>query len=205
MRFHAVAALVLFGFVTAQATAAPLTINVGNWVLLPNTPNQHIPIYASGGDGLDSMDIIVQLGFGSEFSLPGEPKITNVDLVTGTIFDGHSAVPAPGTVDFSYDQFWLVSVINATSVLINPDHSLIATITISTVGVNGPTTFPIILSSNNWMDAGSVYWNESGSHEFIVTDGSITSIPEPSSLTILGTALVGLAATALRRSRRHAR
>lgn len=183
----------MVGCLAGFAGAAPLSIVVGNYAA-QHSPNQQIPIYASGGDGMAAMDLYVQLGDGSAIAAPGTPKIVDVDLVTGTIFAGHTSTSAPGLVQLNTDQLWAVSIMNdVSSDLVFPNNSLIATLTIDTVGMNDFSLFPIILSASNTLGMPSVYYDASGeAHSFLVTDGSVSSVPEPASVALLSIALVGL-------------
>jgi hypothetical protein len=72
-----------------------LRIDVGDHVLLPDTPGQTIPIRVQGGADVAGLNFNLQVedagaAFGGSRS---GPAITSVDLVNGTIFDGnHEAV-----------------------------------------------------------------------------------------------------------------
>jgi hypothetical protein len=210
MRASAIFAATVVAIVASRALAAPLSITVGTHALLPNTPNQHIPIYATGGDALNMAIVDAEISyfpnqFGDTVPLPGLPKITNLDLVTGTIFDGNTLSPAPGDVAYSDDQIWLVQVdSDGVPAAFFPNPGLIATLTISTVGLTQNVPYRLIMSANADF-GGSFYLDANGDHSFIVTDGSIVVVPEPATHSILCTAFVALPAMIFCKRRRARR
>jgi len=78
--------------VASQAGARPI-IDVGTWVLQPDTPNQPIPIFVEGEDLINGLDLYVQIGEGGVETLndPNAPVIQHIDPVTGTLFEQNNA------------------------------------------------------------------------------------------------------------------
>jgi hypothetical protein len=99
LRFVTVLACLLAHFAGSAARAA--AVNAGTHVLAANMAGQQVPIVVSGNDAVSGIDFFVQVGDGGA-TVGGDdtgPRITQVDLVSSTIFAGnHTGVfldPAP--------------------------------------------------------------------------------------------------------------
>lgn len=113
-------------------------VTVGQFSLRPNTPNQQVPIYVSGGQAISGLNLYVQVGDGGpervDLGLPAgtdAPSITGIDLTSGTIFAG---VPDAPFVDLALPQVGFASL-----AIVEPNTSvtadgLLATVTIDTTG-----------------------------------------------------------------------
>ncbi len=135
----------------ASLAAAATTINVGNFLLLPNTPGQVISIQVAGGDAAPGADLAVQVGDGgpelTTVGLPAGtpgPRIIDIGLTTGTIFG------VPGASQFTpsgnIPQVWFTNVAllgNQTSVAAS---GVLANITIDTTGFSYGS-FPLLLKN----------------------------------------------------------
>jgi hypothetical protein len=138
-------AVVLTLSATSTARAAS-TINVGNYLLLPNTPSQVIQIPVSGTDMAPGADLAVQVGDGGPQlgGTPG-PVITGIGLTTGTIF----AVPdaSQSTPSGNIPQVWFTDVAltgnNPSSVLAN---GVLANLTLDTTGFSNGS-FALLLAN----------------------------------------------------------
>jgi hypothetical protein len=102
-------AIALTGLLVKNASATPI-IDVGDHVLLANTPNQSISIFISGGDAVEGLNLNAQVADGGSAlaayggSIDG-PSISDLDALTATIIAGNNPgaddpeVLAPGTDD----------------------------------------------------------------------------------------------------------
>jgi hypothetical protein len=127
--------------------ASAAAINAGMHTLAPNMPGQQVQIQVSGGEAVSGIDLFVQVGDGGA-TVGGDdtgPKITNLDLVTGTIFAAnHTDVftdPAP--------LIWGATTTTNTGTV--AANGVLATLTIDTTGtttgefdllLNPPATGP---------------------------------------------------------------
>lgn len=175
-----------------QTIWATPEIVVGEHELLADTTDQLIEIMVSGGDSVQGLNLRLQVADGGTHpdaggSIDG-PKISNVDLVTGTIFDGNNT----GQNDLlSLPQVSVQSITTATGTVVA--DGMLATVLIDTTGfmegefdlragstLDGPTDFAGVPAN--------------------ITDGSIRIVPEPASFFGLLTG-VGMICAALRRWR----
>ena len=180
-----------------------LSIVVGDHDLLPNQSGQTVEIYVTGGAQVENVDVYAQIGDGGPLgggSVPG-PVFTLLDLfdddpLTPFIFDGRNTGRASGTTNGV-----LVPQIahEGTTIPISTGSfgasGLLAIFTINTTGYDSGT-WDFLLTGGNAGDTAFGYGGEEVS--MTVTNGTITVIPEPASLSIL---LLG-AGLALSRRRR---
>ena len=182
-----------------------LVIDVGEHVLLPDTPGQVIPVYVSGGAHVQGVVLNVQLhdGYPDVPRSTGDgPNISNVDLVgTGTVF-GNIANSGNNVIE-SREQIWVVGT--TTSDGVAAAEGMLAYVTIDTTGwlegdgpwelklagtFNGDTNFqspdgqivPTIINGSVTIDnlpvanpGGPYSVDEGGS---ITLDGSASSDPD---------------------------
>ncbi|HEV2968855.1 MAG TPA: hypothetical protein VGY55_02625 [Pirellulales bacterium] len=161
---------------TARAAS---TINVGSYLLLPNTPGQVIQIPVSGTDMAPGADLAVQVGDGGpQLSGTPGPTISNIGLTTGTIF----AVPdaSQSTPSGNKPQVWFTDVFltsnNPSSVLAN---GVLANLTLDTTGFSNGS-FALLLSNVATSIAPpNGYSTDLTSHvpNLTINNGSITIIP----------------------------
>ncbi len=204
MKRAGICGVVLVLFAATAAWAAPV-IEVGSHNLLPNTPNQPVPIYVTGGDQVGGVNFFAQLGndvplpYGT--AAPG-PKLSGVDLVIGTIFDGNfmgltnaydSYYPAP-----PQNLGWWLTV-NSGDV---SAAGLLATVFVDTTGFSSGT-WPLVLQHDVW-DNSTDFPVGPPTYKMDPTihNGSITIVPEPSTLCLVTVAIAGALACLWRRCRR---
>lgn len=177
-----VAAAALAG--TAGSTKADFTINVGNFVLNANEPNQVRQFQFTGSGVVDTLEFVIEIGDGSS-----GPKITAIDLKTGT-FAG-----AGTQANVVTDPWAQMSTVDLPSTSIT--GGLLATVTFDTTGLLYASSQPLLLSgvydsyNTRFISAGSVV-------PTTVTNGTISVVPEPMSLGLLAVGALGL----LRRKRK---
>jgi hypothetical protein len=179
----------------AADPAAAATIDVGNHLLLPNTPGQVFTIDVAGGDLVQGVDFFLQVADGGPEAAGFEdgPEITGVDILDGTIFDGnHTGEAAGGPL---IPQFWQSGTTTLTGTV--AAEGLLATVTIDTTGFFAGSwellAKDTLMGDSNFPTTG-VTTN--------VTNGRLTisEIPEPSTLA-LGLVLAGLGCLHGRRGR----
>ena len=192
--------------------ANTLAIDVGEHVLLPDTPGQVIPILVSGGADVQGVVFNFQLDDGYP-DVPGStgdgPNIANVDLVgTGTVFG--SIANSGNNVIESRDQIWVVGTTTSDGVIVA--KGILAYVTIDTTGwfggdglwqlkladtFNGDTNFqtpdgqivPIIINGLVTIDnlpvadPGGPYTVDEGGSIFL--DGSRSSDPDAGDAIVL--------------------
>lgn len=202
----AVAAGIAAALGAAPLAGAALVVNVGNVVLLENTPGQVVPLTVSGGDLVSGLELLVEVGDGgpelvaldpSRTGLPG-PAITDLSVIGGTLFAGLATdITPPGEPQFPQFQqrFALVD---------DPPGSVsaagtFALVTFDTTGFSAGETFGLsvqdTLFTSRFIDPASPVGD---AVPLRIIDGTITlvAVPEPA-----GLALVAAAATLLGRRR----
>jgi len=129
--------------VAVTVTAAPdlPLIQVGNHVLLPNTPGQQIEIWVSGGQLVQGLDFLVQVadggpeaataGFADPPGIDG-PHVTDLDLVTATIFQDNNLGQINSDAHLTYPQLFVASIIAGSGAV--AADGLLGTVTIDTTG-----------------------------------------------------------------------
>ena len=138
-------------------------ITVGEHVLQPNQPGQTITINVSGVTPVQGLTLNLQVadgGFLAGGSING-PKITAVDIVTGTIFAGNNTAPQdPGSVP----QVAIRSITTASGTI--NANGLLVTVTIDTTSFDSGTwSLSLRNTRNGPTDFAGVTAN--------ITDGSI--------------------------------
>ncbi len=175
--------------------AAAATINVGTHELLPNTPFQAIEIYTSGGDEVQGVNFNIQVADGGleAGGLIDGPAITDVDLITGTIFADNHTVQTNISAGYDWPQFGAYAVTTASGTV--AADGLLGTVVIDTTGFFSGTWELRMAGTRN------------GDTDFTVLpatifNGQLVLIPEPSGLLLLGSGAAFLACWWRRRQSR---
>jgi hypothetical protein len=189
------------------AHAVPVIV-VGDHDLLPNTPGQNIDIFVfdagplpNGGQGVQGANLNALLGDGGPdfggFDIPGIniPVLGGGDLIApGTIF----AVSNTGLRYEIFPPFNLIAANTTTDEgtagYVNP-NGLLTVLTVDTTGLF-EGSWPLKL-----FDTFAGPTNFTAFVPIDITDGSITIVPEPSTLVLAAFGLVGLAAWGWQRKR----
>lgn len=190
----------IMGFVVLlclpQTISATPAIVVGEHDLLADTAEQLIEIMVSGGDAVQGLNLRLQVADGGTHpdaggSIDG-PKISSVDLATGTIFDGNNT----GQNDLlKLPQVWVQSI-TAANGTVTADGRL-ATVMIDTTGfMEGEFDLRVGDTLDGATDFAGVPAD--------ITDGLIRIVPEPASFFGLLTG-VGIICATLRRVDRNSR
>ena len=81
------ALLLVLGVASPCEAITGANVSLGHYYLQPNTPNQTIPIYVSGGAQVSGLNFNLQMGDGGPEvgGTPG-PVFTSLDLTNNTIF-----------------------------------------------------------------------------------------------------------------------
>jgi hypothetical protein len=195
-------------FAVATVANASSVIVVGPHLLLPNTPGQTIQILVTGNDTtVQGMNFTSVIGDGGSIfgGVDDVVPTMTADIITGAVFapDGANAVNQnPGFVFGIGLAPWSVTTVS-TNTGFGPfnrlNNGLLATLTIDTTGFT-TGTWALSLDDPN---VGTTDW--AGSAEApSITNGSITIVPEPTSVVLGLFAAAGLGAVAIRRRTRKA-
>jgi hypothetical protein len=141
------AALILVACPFARAAS----VTIGNHVLLPNTANQVVSIWVSGGEQVAGEDFFAQIGDGGTFigGSNTKPAFTNVDVINGTIFAANNNGPfgdpngTPPGSNAAHPLIWVDGTTTANGTVVA--GGLLATLTLDTTGIISGT-FPLVLT-----------------------------------------------------------
>jgi hypothetical protein len=180
------AGLLLFGAAVAQAQNLP-TIEVGNDLLQPDTPNQVITIDVTGGVPVQALDINIQVADGGPAAggMIVGPGFT-ADILSGTIFAPNYANYVNHNSDLhdGNQYMWYSLTTDSGTVETN---GLLVTLTFDTTGFTSGS-WPLIMS-------GTIHGNTNfGSIGASIINGSISIVPEPPSAALAALSFIGLAA-----------
>jgi len=184
--------------VAATAARADLVVVLGNYQLQPNLAGQVVPIevIAQGGEQIQGTTFRVQIGDGFGGDVPTPPSMTGDISGPGTIFETNNT----GISDGSIPQFIdLGTTTIGTSVnVLSPGSNLWGFVTFDTTGV-ATGSWPLIMAATIGGDSGlSPFLIGQG---LSIQDGSVTIVPEPSSVVLGLFAVAGFGAVAIRRRR----
>jgi hypothetical protein len=204
MRRTALFCAVLF-LASSTAARAELVIDVGDHLFAPGE-TRTIPLYVSGGDAAAGLTCYVQIGDGGAFNggVDTLPIITNLDVIgAGTIFELNNT----GPVIFSTESLlWGAATVTDESVGPTvPCQGIFAYLTIDTTGALPGQSFPLLLkgvAAGIFGDPGidTVFVDAEGNEiAASITNGSISIIPEPSTIGLLCSVLAALSVMRLRR------
>ena len=153
------------------------TISVGDHILLPDTADQKIDIFVSGGDAVAGVELFFQIADGGP-EVGGShdgPAITAVDILTDTIFDGVSTSQTGSLVTDQVAQYGTTTDSGSTTAT-----GLLATLTVDTTGFTADN------AGNPWeLRLGSTL---AGNSSFpgvttLVIDGTISIAGNPTIIT----------------------
>jgi hypothetical protein len=171
------------GLFLASSANSALIIDVGGHELLPDTPNQTVQVFVSGGDAVQGLNFYAQVADGGPAAggtITG-PSITAVNILSGTIFASNNAgQDDPG----SLPQLAARTTTTASGTV--SASGLLATLTFDTTGFTTTQSWALSLGDtlNGPTDFAGV--------PITITDGSISVIPEPESVAILGLVMSAL-------------
>jgi hypothetical protein len=198
-------ALALLVCLTAVAKADP-TITLGNYVLQPNMSGQTIPITVTGIDPNSVNGVVLSVmiddggpGFGGTVG----PTITGFDVDTGTIWVPPNAVGHNPPAQFIDGGGQLAETdFLTTSGFTSASSGLVATLIIDTSGL-GAGVHTIRLNGGAISDntGDTTFTGTIASTNLVYNPGTITIVPEPSSVVLGMFAVAGLGAVAIRKRR----
>ena len=165
-------------FLSSKAHAA-LIISVGNIDLLPNTANQQriLQVQNTGGASVDTLGIQFNIQIDDGGALIVAPTITQVDLLTGTIFQSDNNGQGGGSDTVRRWEVYTLENGSLPKPSVPVGFSTVATVTFDTTG----------FSSGSWnlflaTPAGSTaYLNPTTGDPLAMTlnAGTLTVVPEP--------------------------
>ncbi len=196
----------------AGVSQAATSIVVGSHLLLPNTPNQVVQIFVTGGDQIQGVNLNAQIG--TDPSSGGTPVFQYTGVTNGA-YPGptFSTLLAPGSVfappvgfgenDVTfYPALWQSGSATASANGFATASGLLATLVIDTTGFTSGTwalnLSDTIVGPTDW--AGSIFQGNEVPNP-VITDGSISIVPEPGSIVLALFGAAGLGAVAIRRRR----
>ena len=162
--------------------AAVPSINVGAHNVLPNTPNQPVQIYVSGVPAVAGLNLNAQIGDGWAI---GTPVFSGVNLTSGTLFASNNS----GASDIGSIPGLAMYSILTNSGSIPGGSGLLATLYVDTTGLDSGT---FARSLGDTLNGPTTFLSESGEVPIIITNGSLTVVPEPTGLAILATCFIPL-------------
>lgn len=172
--------------VTSAVSYAQLVINVGNYNLLPNTPNQEIILTVQNPTLTDvdveglTFNLQIDQGTGS-----GGPAITFADVRTGTVFANEN----PQTSGLGNSQLVNrgVTTVSGTVPLPASSSTTLATVRVDTTGFFNSQTWDFNVGDT--VNGTTVYFRTvNGDLVNIVpniTDGTISVVPEPNATLVV--------------------
>lgn len=167
----------VFGLFFADVANAALVINVGSYTLLPNTPNQTVKIFVTGGDAVQGLNFYAQVADGGPAAggtVTG-PAITGVDILAGTIFAANNnGADNPGSVP------QLAARTTTTLAGSVPGNGLLATLTFDTTGFTTQRTWSLNLK--NTLNGPTDF---AGTPATIADGSIIVNVPEPACILLL--------------------
>lgn len=182
-------------------TEAQLTVNIGTIELLPNAPDQIVTLQVSGVSGAAGLDFYVQVADGFP-NVPGSaedgPNITSVDIVAGTLFASNNDGGQFGSGLGDQHQYRGVLTDSGTV----SGSGLLATLTLDTTGI---TTGSWALNLDDVFNGPTVFYDVNFDPiTAILTDGTITVVPEPRAYPLAAALLLtaGIVGRRLQTSRR---
>jgi len=183
----------------ASAAKADMSIVVGDHQLLANTPGQVIQVFlvADAPDIAQGLTYIGQLGDGGPGAGGSDvtPLIEADATSPGMLFEPNHNAPADTSAPPSYAQLGFAT--QAGNVNIPVGSTLLGTLTIDTTGFGPGYTTTLSMGATQGGDTTLV-----GSETpLTITNGSITIVPEPSSIVLGMFAVAGFGAVAIRRRR----
>jgi len=206
-----VTAIAVIGL-AVDAQANPIITPLGNYNLLPNTPGQKIPLYVTGIvpsagttyplvlGGVQGIVLGAAINEGGvTFGGTPGPTITSIDVDSGpTIWVAPNSPYGHNAPNAFYDgQLASVDFLTVSGWVNVPD-GLIATLLIDTTGFDSGT-YSLTLTggviADNVGDTAILGWfgNDVYSAYYTGPDGTITIVPEPSSVVLAAIGLIGLA------------
>ncbi len=190
-------AICLTAMLWTSAARAVVNVNVGTINLLPNLPGQSFDLFVTGGDFVQGVDFKIQLGtgFGTPTAPgPDGPNITGVDLIASTIFATNNTGQQNQRSD---PQYWFQGLTTDTIGGVAANGRL-ARITVDTTGFNFGS-FPLLLTGT--FDGATDFSELPIDIAANITNGSITIVPEPSTLLLASFGALALAVVRRRRNR----
>jgi len=177
----------------AGQAANAATITFGSTSLADIDGNQAVQVFVAGGEAVTAASLNAQLSGSGTL-----PKITAVDLVTGTVFAGFSPTQSPVQLQSN-------GTIGSRSVDVDPFADplptltgVLATLQIDTTGLNPGDTFNLRLTNVGAGNNSTVFTAGGTFEEFAVSgapNATFTVVPEPGTIGLAGvTAAVGLLA-----------
>ncbi|MBI2928794.1 MAG: hypothetical protein HYY24_24285 [Verrucomicrobia bacterium] len=177
--------IALFG-VGLVRTQAVIVVNVGDYDLLPDTLGQVITINVSGVSGLAGLDFFIQVGdgFPDGGGTVDGPNVTNVDIQTGTLFDGNT----PGqSALLGGPQARARFITTGTGTV--SGSGLLATATLDTTGFTALQTWDLKLTGT--INGDTTFNNDLGDPlAATIVNGSITVVPEPAAGVVVASLLL---------------
>ena len=194
-----------------QLLAVP-NINVGDFTLKADTPNQQIQIFVTGGDLVEAVNLRVQVADGGpavtgHAGPPTGPAITGNDVLTGTIFaNNNTGATDPNLGVVTTPQFSERRTLTNPATFPNdtvPAQGLLTTLTLDTTGFKtiGQQFALLLTGTLPSKDYNTDFINHSGPVVPIVTNGTITIVQAPEPSMLLGLAAMGAGAFLRRRAR----
>lgn len=183
----------------ASAAQADMTIIVGANSLQPNQAGQTVPIFvvSDSPDSSQGLSLNAQLGDGGP-DLGGvdiTPLMTGDAVGPGTLFETNHNPPADGSVPPSFVNIGFA--VQAGTVPIPVGATLLATLTFDTTGFGPGPSWPLLLAGT--LNGDTQLAATTGA--LFIENGSITIVPEPSSIVLGLFAVAGFGAVAIRRRR----